>query len=91
MPHATKKFDEESFESLLKRFKKAVEKAGVIQEFRNREYYEKPSLIRKRKKAAAVKRAQRLNEEEKQYGHKRPIHQKKEKKKQDLMDEQKYS
>jgi len=89
MPHATRRFDEESFESLFKRWKKAVEKSGIIQEFRNREFYEKPSLIRKRKKAAAVKRNQRKLEEER-LG-KRKIKSRKEKQKKDLMDELKFS
>ena len=90
MPHATRKFDDESFESLFKRWNKAVEKSGIIQEYRNREFYEKPSLVRKRKKAAAVKRNQRKIEEER-IGTKRKFHQTKEKKKQDLINEQKFS
>lgn len=47
----------ESIDSLLKRFKKAVERSGVLAELRRREYYEKPSIKRKRKQAAAKKRA----------------------------------
>lgn len=46
----------ESFDSMLKRFKKAVEQAGIIAEVRKREYYEKPSVKRRRKRAAAIKR-----------------------------------
>ena len=45
----------ESFESLLKRFNKKVHQTGVLAELRHREYYEKPSIKRKRK-AAAKKR-----------------------------------
>ena len=52
--------DNESFEGALKRFKKLVEKSGVLTELRKREFYEKPSQKRKRKQVAAVKRAQRL-------------------------------
>lgn len=59
MPGAKLKHKDESFDSLYKRYKRSVEKDGVLQEVRNREYYEKPSLIRKRAKAAAVKRQQR--------------------------------
>ena len=40
----------------LRRFKRACEKAGVLTELRRREFYEKPTSVRKRKKAAAVKR-----------------------------------
>lgn len=51
--------DGESFEGALKRFKKIVEKSGVLTELRKREFYEKPSIKRKRKQIAAVKRSQR--------------------------------
>ena len=91
MPHATRRLDEESFESLFKRWKKAVEKSNIIQEYRNREFYEKPSIVRKRKKAAAVKRQQRRLEDQDKHGHKRSFHQKKEKQKKELMDELKFS
>jgi small subunit ribosomal protein S21 len=40
----------------MRRFKRACEKAGVLTEVRRREYYEKPTSVRKRKAAAAVKR-----------------------------------
>lgn len=46
----------EPFEVALRRFKRTCEKAGVLTEIRRREYYEKPTEIRKRKAAAAVKR-----------------------------------
>ena len=42
----------ESFESLLKRFNKRVQQTGILSELRRREHYEKPSVRRKRKKAA---------------------------------------
>jgi len=48
--------DSEPFEVALRRFKRTCEKAGVITEIRRREFYEKPTEIRKRKAAAAVKR-----------------------------------
>jgi small subunit ribosomal protein S21 len=51
--------DNESFEGALKRFKKMVEKSGLLTELRKREFYEKPSVKRKRKAIAAVKRSQR--------------------------------
>ncbi len=48
--------ENEYFDAALRRFKRACEKAGVLTELRRREYYEKPTQERKRKKAAAVKR-----------------------------------
>ena len=47
----------ESFESLLRRFKKQCEKAGILSEIRKREHYEKPSVRMKKKSFAARKRA----------------------------------
>ncbi|MBN1115086.1 MAG: 30S ribosomal protein S21 [Oligoflexia bacterium] len=46
----------ESFEQLLKRFKKQCEKAGVLAEVRKREHFEKPSVKKKKKTIAAQKR-----------------------------------
>lgn len=43
----------EYFEKALRRFKKKVDNAGLIQEVRNRQQYEKPTSVRKRKAAAA--------------------------------------
>ncbi|HQU17197.1 MAG: 30S ribosomal protein S21 [Chromatiales bacterium 21-64-14] len=48
--------ENEPFDVALRRFKRACEKAGVLTEIRRREFYEKPSVMRKRKAAAAVKR-----------------------------------
>ena len=48
--------EDESFESALRRFKKQVEKAGVLSEMRRREHYEKPSVRRKKKALAARKK-----------------------------------
>ena len=44
------------FEAALRRFKRTIEKTGLLTELRAREFYEKPTAERKRKKAAAVKR-----------------------------------
>ena len=51
--------EKESFERALRRFERAVEKSGVLRDYRKHEFYEKPSAKRKRQKAAAVKREQR--------------------------------
>ena len=48
--------DGESIERILKIFKKQIEKAGVISDVRKREFYEKPSVRRKKKALAARKR-----------------------------------
>jgi len=44
----------------LRRFKKQCEKAGILSEARKRQCFEKPSIKRKKKAAAARKRAVRL-------------------------------
>lgn len=48
--------EHEPFEIALRRFKRICEKSGVLSEVRRREFYEKPTSVRKRKAAAAVKR-----------------------------------
>lgn len=49
----------ESFESALKRFKKMVQNDRVLSEVRRRRFYEKPSVIRKRKKATKLRKSRR--------------------------------
>ena len=52
----------DSIDKALKQFKKQCEKSGILTEIKKREYYEKPSVKRKRKMLAARKkriRAQR--------------------------------
>jgi small subunit ribosomal protein S21 len=44
--------ENELLEKAIKRFKRMVEKEGIIREFKKREYYEKPSIILNRKKKA---------------------------------------
>ena len=51
--------ENEPFEIAIRRFKRACEKAGILAEVHRREFYEKPTTIRKRKAAAAVKRQQK--------------------------------
>ena len=48
--------ENEPFDIALRRFKRSCEKAGVLAEVRRREHYEKPTSVRKRQAAAAVKR-----------------------------------
>ncbi|HHX61923.1 MAG TPA: 30S ribosomal protein S21 [Epulopiscium sp.] len=47
--------ENESLDNALRRFKKNCAKAGIMQEVRKREHYEKPSVKRKLKSEAARK------------------------------------
>lgn len=49
--------ENESFDSLLKRFNKRVQQDGILSEVRRREHYEKPSVRRKRKKATKKRKS----------------------------------
>lgn len=61
--------DGEDFERLLKRFKKEVEKAGILSELKKREFYEKPSEKKKRRLKAARRRAmKRVRKEKSMHG-----------------------
>jgi len=51
----------ESFESLLRRFTRRVQQDGILSEVRHREYFEKPSIKRKRKAAAKRRRNARAS------------------------------
>ena len=55
MPHVRVK-EGEPFDVALRRFRRTIERSGLLNELRAREFYEKPTAERKRKKAAAVKR-----------------------------------
>lgn len=48
--------DNEGFDSAIRRFKRVVEKSGILSEMRRREFYETPSARKKRALAAAIKR-----------------------------------
>lgn len=53
--------EHESIDEALRRFKRQCERAGLMTEIKRREYYESPSVRRKRKIAEA-KRKQRRRE-----------------------------
>ena len=56
--------EDEPFDVAIRRFRRACERSGVLSEARRREYYEKPTEVRKRKAAAAIKRnAKRLSKQ----------------------------
>jgi small subunit ribosomal protein S21 len=44
--------EDEALDRAIKRFKRMVEKEGIVREWKRREFYEKPSSIRNRKKKA---------------------------------------
>ncbi|HEX4952653.1 MAG TPA: 30S ribosomal protein S21 [Thermoanaerobaculia bacterium] len=60
--------EDESFENALRRFKRKVEKAGILTELRKRQHFEKPSVKRKRKTIQARKKIARKVAEEKKAG-----------------------
>lgn len=49
----------EGFDSLLRRFSRKVQSDRVLSEVRRRRFFEKPSVIRKRKKAAKLRKSRR--------------------------------
>ena len=51
--------ENETLDSALRRFKRNCQKAGIQQEIRKREHYEKPSVKRKKKSEVARKKAKK--------------------------------
>ncbi|GMO58097.1 MAG: 30S ribosomal protein S21 [Termitinemataceae bacterium] len=51
--------DSEPLEKAIKRFKRLVEKEGIIREYKKREYYEKPSTLLNRKNKALRRKLQK--------------------------------
>jgi small subunit ribosomal protein S21 len=47
---------DDNFEKAMRKFKKKITESGLLNELREREFYEKPTAIRKRKKSAAKNR-----------------------------------
>ncbi|WP_186575744.1 MULTISPECIES: 30S ribosomal protein S21 [Bacillaceae] len=56
MSNTTRVRKNESLEDALRRFKRSVSKSGTLAEYRKKEFYEKPSVRRKKKSEAARKR-----------------------------------
>ncbi len=48
--------ENENFEAALKRFNKRVQQDGILADARRREHYEKPSVKRKKKEAARLRK-----------------------------------
>ena len=55
----TKKHPHESFESLMRRFKKGCEKSDTLLEVKKREQFEKPSMTRRISRKMAAKKEQK--------------------------------
>ena len=51
----------ENLEHAIKKFKRLVEREGIIREFRDKVYYEKPSTILNRKKKMFARKHSRKN------------------------------
>ena len=49
--------DRESIQEAVRRFRKLVERSGLKKEMRRRQYYEKPSEIKRRARLRAARRA----------------------------------
>lgn len=47
----------EPFENVLRKFKRQCEREGILSDVKKREYYDKPSVKRKKKSIAAKKKA----------------------------------
>jgi small subunit ribosomal protein S21 len=61
--------DNESFDSLYRRFKKRVQGDRILSEIRKRRYFEQPSIVRKRKRAAKLRKSRRttMKDRKRQY------------------------
>jgi small subunit ribosomal protein S21 len=53
----------ESADSLIRKFNKKVQQEGILTELRRREYYEKPSIQRKKAKDALERKIKYRQEE----------------------------
>jgi small subunit ribosomal protein S21 len=51
--------DKETIQEAVRRFRNLVERSGVKKEMRRREYYEKPSEIKRRARLRAERRSRR--------------------------------
>lgn len=54
--------DERSFTKAFRIFNKKVQESRLLQEIREREFYERPSIIKKRKREIAIKREAKRRE-----------------------------
>ncbi len=54
--------DRETIQEAVRRFRKLVERSGIKKEMRRREYYEKPSEVRRRSRLRAERRSRRTRQ-----------------------------
>ena len=59
--------DSDNFDISLRRFKKQVEKAGILSELKKRQHYEKPSVQKKEKESCRQKTACQKDAQDAQY------------------------
>ena len=55
----------QEFLKAMRKFKRKVAESGIINDYRDRQYYEKPSEKRRKAKKQAIRRQKRSNEENK--------------------------
>jgi len=55
MPKATLR-EKDTFEKMMSRFRKSVERSGILNDVKSKEFYEKPTAKRRRLKNAAARR-----------------------------------
>ena len=60
----TKKHKGESYESMMRRFKKGCEKSDILNEVKKREHFEKPSMTRRISRQIAAKKESRRQEDQ---------------------------
>ena len=60
----SRKHKHESFESMMRRFKKGCEKSDILNEVKKREHFEKPSMTRRISRKMAVKKESRRQEDQ---------------------------
>jgi small subunit ribosomal protein S21 len=63
---------EMSFEVAMRKFKKAVERAGTLQKAKEKEFYEKPTSKKKRQKAESIIRWRKKERQLAQTGWEQP-------------------
>ena len=59
-----RKHTHETFESMVRRFKKGCEKSDIINEVKRREHFEKPSMTRRISRKMAEKKELRRQEDQ---------------------------
>jgi len=56
--------DEENIEKALRKFKRKVEKTGVMRSLKSRKYFEKPSVVKKQQASRAIHKQKKQAESE---------------------------